>query len=41
MLRLPPFQYHKPDTVARAVELLGEHAGNVMPVAGGTDLIRI
>jgi 4-hydroxybenzoyl-CoA reductase subunit beta len=39
MLRLPPFQYHKPDTVARAVELLGEHAGNVMPVAGGTDLI--
>ena len=39
MLRLPPFQYHRPDTVAEAVALLKEHHGNVMPVAGGTDLI--
>ena len=39
MLRLPPFRYHRPTTVAEAVELLGEHAGDVMPVAGGTDLI--
>ena len=39
MLRLPPFRYHRPTTAAEAVDLLGEHAGDVMPVAGGTDLI--
>lgn len=39
MLRLPPFRYHRPGTVAEAIDLLGEHAGDVMPVAGGTDLI--
>jgi 4-hydroxybenzoyl-CoA reductase subunit beta len=39
MLRLPPFRYHRPGTVAQALELLGEHAGNVMPISGGTDLI--
>jgi len=39
MLRLPPFRYHRPETVAEAVDLLGEHAGDVMPVAGGTDLM--
>lgn len=39
MLRLPPFQYHRPRTVEEAVSLLGEHSGDVMPVAGGTDLI--
>ena len=39
MLRLPPFRYHRPDSVARAVEVMGEHAGEAMYVAGGTDLI--
>ncbi len=39
MLRLPPFRYHRPATVDEAVALLGEHAGDVMPVAGGTDLV--
>lgn len=39
MLRLHPFTYHRPDTVEQAVALLGEHAGDVMPVAGGTDLV--
>lgn len=39
MLRLPPFRYHRPTTVTEAVALLGEHAGDAMPVAGGTDLI--
>ena len=39
MLRLPPFRYHRPASLAEAVALLGEHAGDVMPVAGGTDLI--
>ena len=27
MLRLPPFRYHRPDTVAHAVGVMGEHAG--------------
>ena len=39
MLRLPPFRYHRPETVEQALELLGEHAGDVLPVAGGTDLM--
>lgn len=39
MLRLPPFRYHRPDTVDQALALLAEHAGDVMPVAGGTDLV--
>jgi len=39
VLRLPPFRYHRPGTVAEAVALMGEHAGNAMFVAGGTDLI--
>lgn len=39
MLRLHPFTYHRPDTVEHAVALLGEHAGDVMPLAGGTDLV--
>ena len=39
MLRLPPFRYHRPASLGEAVALLGEHAGDVMPVAGGTDLI--
>ena len=39
MLRLPPYQYHVPHSVGEAVTLLAEHAGNVMPIAGGTDLV--
>jgi 4-hydroxybenzoyl-CoA reductase subunit beta len=39
MLRLPPYRYHRPANVEEAVALLGEHAGDVMPVAGGTDLV--
>lgn len=39
MLRLPPFQYHRPGTVAAAVALMREHAGEAMYVAGGTDLV--
>ena len=39
MLRLPPFLYHRPGTVGEATELMGEHAGDAMYVAGGTDLI--
>lgn len=39
MLRLPPFQYHRPETVKQAVALLGEYGEAAMPVAGGTDLV--
>jgi len=39
VLRLPPFRYHRPTTVDEAVALLAEHVGDVLPVAGGTDLI--
>ncbi|HKJ93682.1 MAG TPA: FAD binding domain-containing protein [Longimicrobiales bacterium] len=39
MLRLPPFAYHRPAGLEDALALLAEHAGDVMPIAGGTDLI--
>ncbi|NNK47784.1 MAG: 4-hydroxybenzoyl-CoA reductase [Gemmatimonadetes bacterium] len=39
MLRLHPYEYHRPDTVAEAIALLSEHAGDAMPIAGGTDLV--
>ena len=39
MLRLPPFRYHRPDSVEQAVELMGEFGESAMYVAGGTDLI--
>ena len=39
MLRLPPYEYHRPETVEEAVGLLDRHGGDAMPVAGGTDLM--
>lgn len=39
MLRLPPFTYHRPAALDEALALLTAHAGDVMPVAGGTDLV--
>ena len=39
MLRLPPYRYHRPRSLDEAVGLLGEHAGDALPVAGGTDLV--
>lgn len=39
MLRLPPFQYHRPTSLAGAVALLGEYGEEAMVVAGGTDLL--
>jgi len=38
MMRLPPFTYLAPKTVAYAARLLGEHGADAMIVAGGTDL---
>ena len=39
MLRLPPFKYHRPDTVQDAVGLLAEFGEAALPVSGGTDLV--
>jgi len=39
VLRLPEYRYHQPRALAEALSLLVEHQGDVMPVAGGTDLI--
>ena len=30
MLRLPPFRYHRPETVEQAVSLMGEYGGEAM-----------
>jgi 4-hydroxybenzoyl-CoA reductase subunit beta len=39
MLRLPGYRFHRPGSLADAVELLGEHGEAAMPMAGGTDLV--
>lgn len=39
MLRLPRYRFHRPGSLAEAVELLGEHGEAAMPMAGGTDLV--
>ena len=39
MLRMPPFRYHRPTDVGRAVSLMGEYAGEAMYISGGTDLV--
>ena len=38
MLRLPPFEYFSPQSVAEAVSLKAKHGSNAMYTAGGTDL---
>ena len=38
MLRLPPFEYLSPQSVAEAVSLKAKHGSNAMYTAGGTDL---
>jgi len=39
VLRLHPYEYHRPGTVEEAIALLAEHAGDAIPIAGGTDLV--
>lgn len=39
MLRLPEYRYHRPTSLRQALDLLGEHAGDVIPIAGGTDAV--
>ncbi len=39
MLRLPAFEYHRPETVEEAARLLDEFGASAMLIAGGTDVI--
>jgi 4-hydroxybenzoyl-CoA reductase subunit beta len=39
VLRLPPFRYHRPTSLAAALDLLEEHGPGALPIAGGTDLV--
>ncbi|MGD8495230.1 MAG: FAD binding domain-containing protein [Gemmatimonadales bacterium] len=39
MLRLPPYEYHRPERLDQALELLAVHGDDAMPIAGGTDLV--
>jgi len=39
MLRLPPFRYHRPGSVAEALAIKAAYPGDAMFVAGGTDLV--
>jgi 4-hydroxybenzoyl-CoA reductase subunit beta len=39
MGNLPSFQYHSPETVEKACEILKDHAGRARVLAGGTDLL--
>lgn len=41
MLRLPPFRYLAPSTLAEAAHMLSEEGEQAMLVAGGTDLSQI
>lgn len=39
MMRLPRYRYHRPDSLAAALDLLAELGPDALPVAGGTDLV--
>ena len=39
MMRLPPFLFHSPDSIAEAVKILAEEGTDAMLLAGGTDLL--
>jgi 4-hydroxybenzoyl-CoA reductase subunit beta len=39
MMRLPPFQFHSPDSIAGAAKILAEEGPDAMLLAGGTDLL--
>ncbi|MFQ5529436.1 MAG: FAD binding domain-containing protein [Gemmatimonadota bacterium] len=39
MLRLHSYEYHRPASLEEALDVLSEHAGDAMPIAGGTDLV--
>lgn len=39
MLRLHPYEYHRPERLEEALALLAAHGATAMPIAGGTDLV--
>ena len=39
MLRLPPFEYRRPDGLDEALRILRDYGPDAMPVAGGTDVL--
>ena len=39
MLRLHPYEYHRPGSLSAALEILAKHGEDAMPIAGGTDLV--
>ena len=39
MLRLPEFEYHRPDTLEEAAGLLADYGPAAVPIAGGTDVL--
>jgi len=39
MLRLHPYEYHRPTALSEALDLLASHGDDAMPIAGGTDLV--
>jgi 4-hydroxybenzoyl-CoA reductase subunit beta len=39
MLRLPPYRYVRPRSLAEALDALHAEPGRAMPIAGGTDLV--
>lgn len=39
MLRLPAFEYHRPETLEEAARLLDGFGDQALPIAGGTDLV--
>ena len=40
-MKSPPFQYHRPDTLADALALLAEHGDDAKVLAGGQSLVPL
>jgi len=40
-VKMPPFDYHRPDTVDEAVALLGTYGGDGKVLAGGQSLLPV
>ncbi len=40
-MKAPPFQYHRPDSLAAALELLAEHGDDAKVLAGGQSLVPL
>jgi aerobic carbon-monoxide dehydrogenase medium subunit len=40
-MKMPPFAYHRPDTIAEAISLLSEYGGDAKILAGGQSLLPV